>query len=101
MSERADLNGEKHDTAPNLTSDEVASEFTLNGLLCVICKTPIGDEGMSQFAAYGGLPSPCCHICFEVNDYSIKNLEDLKIKSLLRRETGLEFVKRINGHITL
>ena len=55
---------------------------------CVICLQPFGteeDQGVSQFAAYGGLPSPCCEHCFEANDYSIKNREQLKIRSLQRR----------------
>jgi len=57
---------------------------------CVVCKTKIKQEEVSQFAAYGGLPSPCCEICFEVNDYRIKSLEELQIKSLLRRANDLE-----------
>ena len=52
---------------------------------CIICKTEIENSEVSQFAAYGGLPSPCCEICFEVNDYSIKSLEELAVKSLLKR----------------
>jgi hypothetical protein len=52
---------------------------------CVICQTSITNEEVSQFAAYGGLPSPCCTTCFQVNDYSIKSIEELKIKSLMRR----------------
>lgn len=52
---------------------------------CQVCQTPIEQEEVSQYAAYGGLPSPCCEICFEVNDYSIKSLEELAGKSLLRR----------------
>lgn len=53
---------------------------------CVVCDTTITNEEVSLFAAYGGLPSPCCKICFEVNDYSIKSLQELKTKSLIRRE---------------
>lgn len=53
---------------------------------CKVCKTEITDDDVSQFAAFGGLPSPCCNICFEVNDYSIKSLCELAIKSLSRRE---------------
>lgn len=45
----------------------------------------IGEEGQSQYAALGGLPSPCCKICFEVNDYSIKDAGDLAAKSLQQR----------------
>lgn len=52
---------------------------------CVVCKTDVEQEEISQYAAYGGLPSPCCKICFEVNDYKIESLEELQIKSLLRR----------------
>lgn len=52
---------------------------------CIICKTPITLNEMSQYAAYGGLPSPCCKICFEVNDYSITSLEELAAKSLIKR----------------
>jgi len=54
-------------------------------ITCVICKTKIPANEVSQYAAYGGLPSPCCKICFEVNDYNIKDLGELQIKSLLRR----------------
>ncbi len=57
---------------------------------CSICKTEIEQNELSQFAAYGGLPSPCCNICFEVNDYSIKSLEELAIKSLIQRSINLE-----------
>lgn len=55
---------------------------------CVICEQPFGAgkfEGVSQFAAFGGLPSPCCGHCFEANDYRIKSLGELQIKSLIRR----------------
>jgi len=52
---------------------------------CQVCQTPIEQEEVSQFAAYGGLPSPCCKICFEVNDFRIKSLEELAGKSLLKR----------------
>jgi hypothetical protein len=52
---------------------------------CVICQVSITNEEVSQFAAYGGLPSPCCNTCFQVNDYSIKSIQELKIKSLMRR----------------
>jgi len=57
---------------------------------CVVCKTKIEQEEVSQYAAYGGLPSPCCKTCFEVNDYSIKSIEELQIKSLIRRANDLE-----------
>lgn len=56
---------------------------------CIICKTPIEQEEASQFAAYGGLPSPCCTTCFEVNDFRIKSLEELAGKSLIRRANNL------------
>lgn len=59
-------------------------------MICRICNTEITSSEVSQFAAYGGLPSPCCNICFEVNDYTIKSLEELAGKSLLER------VKRLN-----
>jgi len=52
---------------------------------CRVCKTEIEQEEVSQYASYGGLPSPCCKTCFEVNDYSIKSIEELQIKSLIRR----------------
>jgi len=58
-------------------------------LKCVICSSDIGDEGQSQYAAFGGLPSPCCKICFEVNDYSIMGLGELAVKSLLKRAESL------------
>ena len=53
---------------------------------CIVCYTEIEQEEVSPFAAYGGLPSPCCKTCFEVNDYSIKSIEELQIKSLIRRD---------------
>ena len=52
---------------------------------CAVCETEVTQEEISNYAAYGGLPSPCCKVCFEVNDYSIECLQDLKIKSLAKR----------------
>ncbi len=56
---------------------------------CVVCKQPFSSGGsfteVSQYAAFGGLPSPCCGHCFEANDYSIECLEELRVKSLVRR----------------
>ena len=52
---------------------------------CKVCKTKIEQREVSNYAAYGGLPSPCCKICFEVNDYNIKSIEELQGRSLLRR----------------
>ena len=55
---------------------------------CEICDQPFGagkDEGMSKFAAYGGLPPLTCECCFEANDFSINNTEQLKFRSLQRR----------------
>lgn len=53
---------------------------------CVICGHDCQKkEDVSQYAAFGGLPSPCCTICFEVNDYSITSREELALRSLLRR----------------
>lgn len=57
---------------------------------CRVCKTEITYEEVSQYAAYGGLPSPCCVICFEVNDFRIKSLEELQVKSLLKRAENTE-----------
>lgn len=51
----------------------------------IVCDTEIEQPEVSPFAAYGGLPSPCCTTCFEVNDFRIKDLTELKLKSLLRR----------------
>ena len=52
---------------------------------CVVCKTEVTSDEISNFASFGGLPSPCCVICFEVNDYRIEDLQELKIKSLAKR----------------
>jgi hypothetical protein len=52
---------------------------------CTICKTTIDQEDVSRFATYGGLLSPCCRICVEVNDFNIKSHEELAAKSLLTR----------------
>ena len=52
---------------------------------CVVCKYVIPASEVSQYAAYGRLPSPCCNICFEVNDFSIKDLGELQVRSLIRR----------------
>ena len=57
---------------------------------CIICKIPIELDEVSQYAAYGGLPSPCCNICFEVYDYTIKSLAELMVKSLIRRGEQIE-----------
>lgn len=54
-------------------------------ITCVVCGTPVTLSEISQYAAYGGLPSPCCNICFNTNDYSIKSIEELAGKSLLKR----------------
>lgn len=61
---------------------------------CVICRIKIEQEEVSQFAAYGSLPSPCCTTCFEVNDYKIKSLEELQMKSLTRRANDLNNTKK-------
>ena len=60
---------------------------------CRICQVEITNEEVSQYAAYGGLPSPCCNICFQVNDYRIKSIEELAGKSLLRRFQDAEKAK--------
>lgn len=52
---------------------------------CMVCYHPIEQEEVSQYAVFGGLPSPCCKICFELNDYTIKNMKELAVKSLARR----------------
>lgn len=60
---------------------------------CVICNSPISDTSkltqISQFAAYGGLPSPCCGYCFTNNDFTIKSHTELIGKSLLHRAKDL------------
>lgn len=60
---------------------------------CRVCQIEITYEEVSQYAAYGGLPSPCCNVCFQVNDYSIKSIEELQVKSLLRRSQNEEKAK--------
>ncbi len=52
---------------------------------CAVCGIEVTQEEISNYAIYGGLPSPCCKVCFEVNDYSIECLQELKIKSLSKR----------------
>lgn len=52
---------------------------------CQVCDSEIEQFEVSQYAAYGGLPGPCCSFCFEENDYSIKSREELAGKSLRRR----------------
>ena len=52
---------------------------------CRICRTEVEHDDLSQYAAYGGLPSPCCKICFEVNDFTIESMDQLAGKSLLKR----------------
>lgn len=52
---------------------------------CKICGTEVPAEQISQYAAFGGLPSPCCEICFSVNDFTIKSVSELVAKSLLKR----------------
>ena len=56
---------------------------------CLICRTPVEQEDLSKFAAYGGLPSPCCKVCFECNDHAIKNSGELAAKSLLKRSSSM------------
>jgi len=82
--------------------DEVchgSSESKLNGLVCVVCRSHIGDEGQSQYAAFGGLPSPCCKVCFEVNDFRIKDMNELAAKSLIRRANNPDFLAAIGIYI--
>lgn len=52
---------------------------------CVICETQVDQEEITQFAAFGGLPNPCCKVCFQVNDYTCKSLVEVCARSLLRR----------------
>ena len=52
---------------------------------CTVCETKVTQEEITNFASYGGLPSPCCVTCFSVNNYTIKDLQELKIRSLARR----------------
>jgi len=66
---------------------------------CVICGSIIGKEGASQYAAFGGLPSPCCVVCFEVFDYSITSLAQLAVRSIRRREEDHEFVRMLGIEI--
>ena len=56
---------------------------------CQVCNTDIEQNEVSQYAAYGGLPSPCCKLCFNTNDYSITSIEKLAAKSLLKRAQNL------------
>jgi len=64
-------------------------------MVCRICFQPFDEVGVSQYAAYGGLPSPCCEICFEANDYRINNLIELAVKSLEKRKSkGIEIVSK-------
>jgi hypothetical protein len=68
---------------------------------CVICQFNIGAEGPSQFAAFGGLPSPCCINCFEANDYTCKTTDDVRFKSIARRRRlGLHPFDKIAHEIT-
>lgn len=57
-----------------------------NKVKCLICGAEVNLGEISQYAAFGGLPSPCCEICFEVNDHSCKTLEEVASRSLKRRE---------------
>lgn len=57
---------------------------------CQICRITITQDEVTQYAAYGGLPSPCCKICFAVNDYSIKTIDELIVKSLMKRAENLK-----------
>ncbi len=52
---------------------------------CAVCETEVTAGEISNFSSFGGLPSPCCVICFEINDYRTKDLQELKIKSLAKR----------------
>lgn len=54
-------------------------------IVCVVCGTEVPLSEISQFAAFGGLPSPCCKICFSVNDHSCKTIEEVIRRSLLKR----------------
>jgi len=65
----------------------------MSEIKCVVCHQPC-TGGVSQFAAYGGLPSPCCKYCFEVNDYTCDSVSDVQVKSLVKRfNDGVEPVK--------
>jgi len=59
-------------------------------ITCVICYTPVPVSEISQYAAYGGLPSPCCEICFSVNDYTIKTQQQLIERSYKKRVEMME-----------
>ncbi|MGA0556518.1 hypothetical protein ACO2Q8_07705 [Larkinella sp. VNQ87] len=61
---------------------------------CSVCLTEISNEEVSQFAAYGGLPSPCCITCFEANDFNVQSLEQLAAKSLLKRVESIIYGPR-------
>lgn len=62
-------------------------------ITCVVCGTQVERSEISQYSAYGGLPSPCCKICFQVNDYSINSIEELTAKSLQRRYEMIQEAK--------
>lgn len=57
----------------------------MSKVTCVVCQTPVEYSEVSQYAAYSGLPSPCCEICFEVRDYTDKSIHTVAAKSLLKR----------------
>lgn len=57
----------------------------MNKITCVICGTPVSKEEITNYAAYSGLPSPCCKICFEVRDYSDTSIDTIIEKSLKKR----------------
>jgi hypothetical protein len=52
---------------------------------CQVCETEIEPQEISGFSGLTGLPSPCCNTCVAVMDFTIKSLEDLKVKSLAKR----------------
>ena len=63
----------------------LSEQLNNDKITCAICGTKVSHDDVSEFFHFGGLPSPCCKICFEVNDYSIKSLKELAIRSLLKR----------------
>ena len=59
-----------------------------NKVKCLVCGTKVNVSEISQYAAFGGLPSPCCEVCFEVNDHSCKSLEEVASRSLIKRSNA-------------
>lgn len=53
---------------------------------CVACLLPMGEKGPAKYAAFSGLPSPCCEHCFESMDYTCDTIDQVVEKSIERRK---------------